>query len=138
MRTQLRIRLALGAEIPRSVQLFAFPDALIAQVPQIASFRYIVVEDDDVIVDPVVYEIAKVISESAVTVRSTQAQESPERHQGPWRFAISSYGRHHSGGSSPRHGFSRAIGTNVRQPDTPFWQSILSIYPYLASRHSSR
>ncbi len=63
MRTQLRIRLALGAEIPRSVQLFAFPDALIAQVPQIASFRYIVVEDDVVIVDPAAYEIAKVISE---------------------------------------------------------------------------
>jgi Protein of unknown function (DUF1236) len=63
MRTQLRIRLALGAEIPRSVQLFAFPNALIAQVPQIAAFRYIVVEDDVVIVDPAVYEIAKVISE---------------------------------------------------------------------------
>jgi Protein of unknown function (DUF1236) len=63
MRTELRIRLALGAEIPRSVQLFAFPDAVIAQVPQIASFRYIVVEDDVVIIDPVAFEIAKVISE---------------------------------------------------------------------------
>jgi hypothetical protein len=40
-RTELRIRLALGAAIPRSVELFVFPDALIAQVPQVASFRYI-------------------------------------------------------------------------------------------------
>jgi Protein of unknown function (DUF1236) len=61
-RTELRIRLAIGAEIPRSVELFVFPAALIAQVPQIASFRYIVVEDDVVIVDPAAYEIAMVIS----------------------------------------------------------------------------
>ena len=62
-RTELRIRLALGAEIPRSVALFAFPDAVIAQVPQVAPFRYIVVENDVVIVDPTDYEIAMVISE---------------------------------------------------------------------------
>lgn len=61
--TELRIRLALGAEIPRSVSLFAFPDALVAQVPQIAPFRYIVVENDVVIVDPAAHEIAMVISE---------------------------------------------------------------------------
>ena len=62
-RTELRIRLALGAEIPRRVALFAFPNALIAQVPQVAPFRYIVVENDVVIVDPAAYEIAMVISE---------------------------------------------------------------------------
>jgi hypothetical protein len=62
-RTELRIRLGLGAEVPRSVTLFAFPDAVIAQVPQVASFRYIVVEDDVVIVDPADYEVAMVISE---------------------------------------------------------------------------
>jgi Protein of unknown function (DUF1236) len=61
-RTELRICLAIGAEIPRRVELFVFPVALIAQVPQVASFRYIVVEDDVVIVDPAVYEIAMVIS----------------------------------------------------------------------------
>jgi hypothetical protein len=38
-RTELRIRLAIGAEIPRSVELYVFPTALIAQVPQVASFR---------------------------------------------------------------------------------------------------
>lgn len=62
-RTELRIRLALGAEISRSVSLFAFPDDLIAQVPQVAPFRYIVVENDVVIVDPADYEIAMVLSE---------------------------------------------------------------------------
>jgi hypothetical protein len=62
-RTELRIRLALGAEVPRSVTLFAFPDAVIARVPQVAPYRYIVVEDDVVIVDLTDYEIAMVISE---------------------------------------------------------------------------
>jgi uncharacterized protein DUF1236 len=62
-RTELRIRLALGTEVPRSVTLFAFPDAVIAQVPKVAPFRYIVVDDDVVIVDPADYEIAMVISE---------------------------------------------------------------------------
>jgi hypothetical protein len=62
-RTELRVRLALGAEIPRSVALFAFPDAVIAQVPQVAPFRYVVVENDVVIVDPADYAIAMVISE---------------------------------------------------------------------------
>jgi hypothetical protein len=65
VRTELRIRLAFGAEIPRSVELLAFPDALIEQVPQIASLRYIVVENDVVIVDPATYGIAMVISEGA-------------------------------------------------------------------------
>ena len=62
-RTGLRIRLALGAEIPRSVELFRFPEAVLARVPQVAPFRYIVVGDDVVIVDPRDYEIALVITE---------------------------------------------------------------------------
>jgi hypothetical protein len=62
-RTELRIRLGPGAKIPRGVALFAFPDAVIADVPQVASFRYIVVENDVVIVDPADYEIAMVFSE---------------------------------------------------------------------------
>jgi hypothetical protein len=33
-RTELRIRLGLGAEIPRSVALLAFPDAVIAEAWQ--------------------------------------------------------------------------------------------------------
>ncbi len=62
-RTGLRIRLALGAEIPRSVELFRFPEAVLARVPQVVPFRYIVVGDDVVIVDPRDYEIALVITE---------------------------------------------------------------------------
>jgi hypothetical protein len=41
----LRIRLALGAEIPRGVRLFDFAEGGIACAPELANFRYIVVEN---------------------------------------------------------------------------------------------
>jgi hypothetical protein len=61
-RANIRIRLALGAEIPRRVRLFALPEAARACSPALATYRYIVVEDDVVIVDPADYAIALVIS----------------------------------------------------------------------------
>jgi len=61
-RSDLRIRLALGAEIPRNVELFAFPEEGLACAPELAGYRYIVVEDDVVIVDPVEYAISGVIT----------------------------------------------------------------------------
>ena len=51
-RTDVRVRLALGAEIPRGVELFAFPDDVLAELPQLEPYRYLVVESDVVIVDP--------------------------------------------------------------------------------------
>jgi Protein of unknown function (DUF1236) len=61
-RSDLRIRLALGAEIPPNVELFAFPEEGLACAPELAGYRYIVVEDDVVIVDPVEYAISGVIT----------------------------------------------------------------------------
>ena len=61
-RADLRIRLALGAEIPRSVELFNFLDAALACAPELADYAYIVVEDDVVIVNPTDYTIVQVIS----------------------------------------------------------------------------
>ena len=61
-RSDLRIRLALGAEIPRNVELFAFLEEGLACAPELAGYRYIVVEDDVAIVDPVDYAIRGVIT----------------------------------------------------------------------------
>jgi hypothetical protein len=61
-RSNRRVRLALGAEIPRNVELFAFPEEGLACAPELAGYRYIVVEDDVVIVDPVEYAISGVIT----------------------------------------------------------------------------
>ena len=61
-RSNRRVRLALGAEIPRNVELFAFPEEGLACAPELAGYRYIVVEDDVGIVDPVDYAISGVIT----------------------------------------------------------------------------
>ena len=57
----VRVRLALGAEVPRSVELLAFPAAVVERVPEVRRYRYIVVEDDIVVVDPNDYGVVMVI-----------------------------------------------------------------------------
>jgi len=59
----VRVRLALGAEIPGRVDLERFPGGVIDRVLQVESYRYIVVEDDVVIVDPKDRSVALVITE---------------------------------------------------------------------------
>jgi hypothetical protein len=51
-RADVRVRLALGAEVPRDVELLAFPRDVVSQVPELGGYRYIVAENDIVIVDP--------------------------------------------------------------------------------------
>jgi hypothetical protein len=59
----VRVRLALGAEVPGRVDLEVFPDGVIDRVPQIESYRYIIVEEDVVVVDPRDRAVALVITE---------------------------------------------------------------------------
>ncbi|HEU4379306.1 MAG TPA: DUF1236 domain-containing protein [Hyphomicrobiaceae bacterium] len=59
----VRVRLALGAEVPNRVDLEPFPGGVIDRVPQVESYRFIVVEDDVVIVDPRDRAVALVITE---------------------------------------------------------------------------
>ena len=62
-RANVRVRLALGAEVPRNVELLAFPNLVVAQVPELEGYRYIVAENDIVIVDPRERGVALVITE---------------------------------------------------------------------------
>ncbi len=57
----VRIRLALGAEIPRNVALYTFPDHVLARIPKLSDYRYVVVGDDVAIVDPADYAVVLVI-----------------------------------------------------------------------------
>jgi hypothetical protein len=59
----VRVRLALGAEVPRDVELLAFPEDVIERVPAVRRYRYVVTQDDIVIVDPDDYAVALVIEE---------------------------------------------------------------------------
>ena len=62
-RTDLRLRLALGAEIPRNVESFPFPEDVLARISQLKRFRYVVVDTDIVVVNPADYSIALIISQ---------------------------------------------------------------------------
>jgi hypothetical protein len=62
VKAELRMRLALGAEVPRDVKLFNFPGETYACDARLANFRYVVVEGQVVIVDPADYSIVDAIS----------------------------------------------------------------------------
>jgi hypothetical protein len=59
----VRLRLALGAEVPAHVELLPFPREVRAQVPEVEGYRYLIADGDVVIVDPRNRDIALVISE---------------------------------------------------------------------------
>src|SRR5262245_23559106 len=61
-KADLRMRLALGAEVPRDVKLFNFPGETYACDARLANFKYVVVEHQVVIVDPADYSIVDEIS----------------------------------------------------------------------------
>jgi hypothetical protein len=58
---RLRLRLALGAEIPPSVELNEFAPLVLDQVPKLRSFRFVLTEDELVIVVPQDRSIALVL-----------------------------------------------------------------------------
>src|SRR5215472_39398 len=61
-KANLHMRLALGAEVPRDVKLFIFPGETLACDVRLANFRFVVVEDQIVIVDPADYSVVDAIS----------------------------------------------------------------------------
>ena len=59
----VRVRLALGVEVPRDVELSEFPVEVIERVPDVRRYRYIVTDTDIVLVDPDDRAVALVINE---------------------------------------------------------------------------
>lgn len=62
-RSDVRVRLALGANVPSDVALLAFPSDVVDHLPDLRGYRFIVSGDDVVIVDPDSRDVALVISE---------------------------------------------------------------------------
>ena len=59
----LSVRLALGAEVPNSIEVAPFPEPVIERIPELRSYRYVVAQDQVVIVDPNDHQVALLISE---------------------------------------------------------------------------
>jgi hypothetical protein len=60
-RANFSIRLALGAEIPSQVELVEFPNSIVATIPEIRSYRYVVVDRSVAIIDPDSRDVVLVI-----------------------------------------------------------------------------
>jgi hypothetical protein len=59
----VRVRLALGAEVPRNVELLTFPAEVATRVRAVERYRYIVSGNDIAIVDPSDFSVVLVINE---------------------------------------------------------------------------
>jgi hypothetical protein len=57
----IRLRLALGAEIPGDVEIYELPQLVVDRVPELRDFRFLVADEQIVIVDPQDRSIALVI-----------------------------------------------------------------------------
>jgi hypothetical protein len=62
--TPIRLRLALGAEIPADVELYELPVIVQDRVPELREFRFLVAEEQIIIVDPHDRSIALVIDKT--------------------------------------------------------------------------
>jgi hypothetical protein len=58
---RLRLRLALGAEIPANIELYEFAPLLLDQVPKLRDFRFVVSQEQVVIVAPLDRSIVLVL-----------------------------------------------------------------------------
>jgi hypothetical protein len=61
-RTDLNVDLALGAEVPSSVELYEFPADVVAEVPSVRRYRYVVLERRIAIVDPSGRDVVHVLN----------------------------------------------------------------------------
>lgn len=57
------VRVAVGAPLPPNIELLDVPSATIAQIPAMGRFKYALLGDDVVIVDPSSRQIVEVIRE---------------------------------------------------------------------------
>lgn len=60
--TNVNFAVRVGTAIPRSVTLHTIPTGIIDIVPAYRSYRYIVYNDEYIIIDPATYEIVEVVN----------------------------------------------------------------------------
>ena len=79
-RSDVRVRLALGAEVPRNVELLPFPSVAVERIPSVQRYRYIVSGDDIVVVDPTT--TAWCGHQRVTSIDATELRQAPARSAG--------------------------------------------------------
>ncbi|MCC6946470.1 MAG: DUF1236 domain-containing protein [Bradyrhizobiaceae bacterium] len=104
----------IGAAVPRSVRLAPLPAAIVAVVPQFRGYRYVVVEEEIVIVHPQTYAVVAVLpygGPARASVRSgTRVQLSA-----PQRARILSFARAECDAVIAQPDFPIALGAQIPQ-----------------------
>jgi hypothetical protein len=73
-RTNINVNISIGATIPRSVRLHALPAAIVGINPAYRSYRYVVVHDEIVIINPQTYRVVEVLPYSgSSSVRASRS-----------------------------------------------------------------
>ena len=55
------VEVRLGARVPRTVELYDMPTTIVEEAPTLRRYRYMVVNDEVVLVDPATSEVVEVI-----------------------------------------------------------------------------
>jgi hypothetical protein len=64
-RTKIKFNINVGTTVPRGdIELYTVPETIVSIVPQYRGYRYFVVEDEIIIVEPTSYRIVEVIDRS--------------------------------------------------------------------------
>jgi hypothetical protein len=61
-RNEINFNIAVGTAVPRAVELAPLPPRIVEVVPAYRGFRYVIVGDTLLIIDPGSYEIVEVIA----------------------------------------------------------------------------
>ena len=55
------LSVAIGAQVPASTQIYTLPDAVVADLPELRSFRFTIVNDTLLLIDPTLMRVVEII-----------------------------------------------------------------------------
>jgi hypothetical protein len=55
------VRLSIGADVPPSAELYTMPDNILAELPATKFYKYVVVQNQVVIIDPITLKVVDII-----------------------------------------------------------------------------
>jgi hypothetical protein len=130
-RSNINVSVSIGATIPRSVRLAPLPASIIAVVPHYRDFRYVVVEEEIVIVHPRTFRVVEVIPlQGRGSARVATGARSADRVQftSAQRARILNFARSDCATVLAQTDFDLAVGATIPQQIElcPFEDTVLS------------
>ncbi len=130
-RSDINVSISIGATFPRSVRLAPLPASIIAVVPHYRDFRYVVVEEEIVIVHPRTFRVVEVIPlQGRGSARVATGARSADRVQftSAQRARILNFARSDCATVLAQTDFDLAVGATIPQQIElcPFEDTVVS------------